>query len=139
MTLRRLACLLALAAAACGPRAPEPAETPATPAAPAQPAAPPALSLAPTDFEAMAGWAQADMTAALAAFRRSCATLAARDPNAPLAARAPQWGIVAEWLPMCAVAPAEGADAAAARAFFEGNFIPLRATAPDSDAGMLTG
>lgn len=129
-----------LIVAACGPRPPEPPEAPPVPAEPTAPAPAGPVSFAPTDFEAMPGWAEANVTAALSAFRRSCATIAARDPNAPLAPRAPQWGTVADWLPVCFAAPAEAADAAAARAFFEGHFIPLRAMGAEaSETGLLTG
>src|SRR5690606_14869991 len=135
MTFRRLApVLFALFAAACGPRLPAPEEAAPEAALPELPA----LILAATDFEALEGWAAADRTPALAALRRSCAALASRAPAAPRAPRAPQWGTAGEWQAVCAALPPENADAAAARAFFEGNFIPFRAEAEDAGTGLLT-
>lgn len=136
MSLRRFALLAVLLVASCGPRPPEPVEAPPEPSPPPPP---PELSLTPTDFEAMAGWAEADLTAALESFRRSCTSIASRDPDAPMAPRAPRWGTVGEWLPACAALPPAGAGADAAHAFFAGQFIPFRASAKDSDTGMLTG
>ncbi len=131
-----------LLAAACGPRPPAPE---AAPPEPARPPAPAELILSQTMFAALPGWNTADLRPALEAFRRSCALILARDPGAPMAARAPQWGVVSEWSPACGALPpvpsgedAE-ADADAARAFFAAHFTPLRAEAADSETGLLTG
>ncbi len=133
--MRRLALLAFLVIAACGPRPPEPEPAPPQP----EPAPPPqALTLVPADFADMAGWAEADLTAALASYRRSCAVWAGRDPGAPVAPRAPRWGAVGEWLQTCAALPPEGSGAQAARDFFTAYFTPFRASAPEADTGLLT-
>ena len=74
----------------------------------------PTMSVAATalDFADLEGWAADDHSAALAAFRRSCA--AARGPN---------------WAPLCGFAEAvDGKDAA--RAFFEMFFRPVEIGSP---------
>ncbi len=63
-----------------------------------------------TDFAALAGWAEDDHAAALAAFRATCDLIdAAR----------------ADWRPVCALAREAGATAGGARAFFERLFRPV--------------
>lgn len=88
---------------------------------------------APAAFADLPGWAADDHAAALDAFRKSCPRLT-KDGAGAL-------GGAAEWRAVCAAA--EGVDAtspAAARAFFERNFRPVRVTGADGGAdGLITG
>lgn len=85
----------------------------------------PALSAHPVKWSRLAGWAEDDHAAALAAFRISCAAPATRNVEALAdALRA-----------SCARVPADNADA---RAFFEREFVPYRLGAKRKP-GKLTG
>ncbi|NWG53397.1 MAG: MltA domain-containing protein [Hydrogenophilaceae bacterium] len=69
----------------------------------------------------MPGWREADFGPALAAFRRQCARLEARTPDAALSGEARYGGTVGQWLPACA--RAELVAAGGERAFFESHFV----------------
>jgi membrane-bound lytic murein transglycosylase A len=105
-----------------------------------EPEPPPAVAYRPVAFAQLAGWAEDDPRAALAAFGRSCARLATRDPGAAMA-EDPALGQAAAWQAACAAAvdqPAPG-DAAAARAFFEAWFQPFQILAAGEPEGLFTG
>jgi len=84
----------------------------------------PVLTVA--QFSDLPGWRDADLDPALAAFRRSCAVLAAKPPAEVIADYA---GTAADWQAVCAK------DASDARAFFEKNFTPYAL----SGEGLFTG
>lgn len=86
-----------------------------------------ATPLTPLRFEVLAGWADDDHAAALAAFRLGCAT-GTPPKNNPIEPRV--------WAELCRKADAvpDGARNAA-RKFFEAEFIPLRIESP----GFVTG
>lgn len=83
---------------------------------------PATFSLTPARFSDVPGWANADLTPALGAFRRQCANWRVRGPEAAVGSGARYGGRVADWLPACGASDsvAPGGE----RAFFEANFIP---------------
>jgi peptidoglycan lytic transglycosylase A len=107
-------------------------------AAAAQPAPEPFrlsdTALEPIAFADLDGWAADDHANAFAAFRTSCAPLARR---ARAADDRPLTTALGE---VCRRALAlDGADGAKARAFFEGNFRPLRISRLGDTQGFVTG
>ncbi len=96
-----------------------------------------AKALRIVSFSALPGWRQADARAALAAFQRSCVAMGRPDYYWRKARLGGGW---ADWRDVCARAlKLKGADALAARAFFERHFLavtPLRTRKP---AGLFTG
>jgi len=90
------------------------------------------LVLKAVSFDALPGWGETDARAALAAFRRSCATLAKEPPTHALGGEG-YAGSVADWTQACAGAPGADADANAARRYFETVFTPLQATDGQND------
>lgn len=106
----------------------------------------PEIAFEATSYAAMVGWSVDDQFAALEAFLRSCARIEALDPSAavnPKEAAGADFrneslsGRAGDWAPACRsarrlaeTAPADPADrSAAARAFFEQEFTPLRVLA----------
>jgi membrane-bound lytic murein transglycosylase A len=90
--------------------------------------------LEPLAFADLAGWAADDHAAAFAAFLVSCRPITRQAP--PAAETAP---VAAALVPVCRRALAEGQLApAAARAFFEANFRPLRISRLGDPQGFLT-
>jgi len=76
------------------------------------------LTLSRTSFADLPGWRNSDLRAALSAFNRSCAVLAARPPGTAMAYA----GTAADWRSPClAAANTAPRDA---RAFFERSFVP---------------
>ena len=105
--------------------------------APPGPTVPPRLDLQPTDFAALEGWGDDEQGAALAAFVRSCVSLAGAPDDRPVA---PLGGTVADWRGPCAAAGRVAAgDDSLARDFFEAWFTPLRASDQGEDRGLFTG
>lgn len=90
------------------------------------------LRLTPSAYADLPGWQQQDLGAALASFRRGCAALAAKPPQAAMGGKG-YAGTVADWLPAC------GAAAGNARNFFERNFTPYRLSAGTERQGLFTG
>lgn len=89
----------------------------------------------PIGFDALTGWNEDDQAAAFAAFRKSCHAIL----NATEALRAarPVYGALYK---VCQRAQVAGAlDTAAARAFFESNFKPMRVTPAGEPGGFFTG
>ena len=125
-----LALVLVLGLGACGAE-------PETSVLPSEPA----LRLQPIAFAEIEGWQQDDPSAALAAFRRSCARLASRPDAQPMAgdpAMAPLAGTLEAWRGACAAA-AGPASPDQARAFFEDWFQPYLMTDRDQPLGLFTG
>ena len=88
-------------------------------------------SLTPVRFETLAGWAEDNHAAALAAFRAGCATGDSTAPASDDVAEAQK--IRAELCRRASAIPDD--DRGAARAFFESRFVPMRVEA----AGFVTG
>ncbi len=88
----------------------------------------------PIGFDALTGWNEDDQAAAFGAFRKSCGAIL----NATEALRAarPVYGALYK---VCQRAPAGALDTAAARAFFESNFKPMRVTPAGEPGGFFTG
>lgn len=80
------------------------------------------FALSAARFSDIPGWAEADMAPALLAFRRSCEGRRLRAPDAALPGGGRYGGVVADWAPACAAAPAVAPGQE--RAFFESFFIP---------------
>jgi peptidoglycan lytic transglycosylase A len=107
----------------------------------------PRLTLAPARFEALSGWGEDRVSAALPALLRSCKKLLAKPENAPAItrtvttkAKTPDFGTIADWRPACAAAEAiPDGDEKAARQFFEANFAPFLAGNNGEAAGLFTG
>ncbi|NWG45646.1 MAG: murein transglycosylase A [Alphaproteobacteria bacterium] len=122
-----LVCLLALLLAGCalGPKEPDM----------------PRLTLTPLAFTDLPGWGEAPLAPALSAFRRSCASMAARPPESALGDPALPYGRIADWAPACAAATAlpDPSDEAVARAFFETLFAPWRLADGAERTGLFTG
>ncbi len=96
-----------------------------------------AVKFEPVTFEALGGWADDDHLEALAAFAKSCTSLAkaARSGSRPVGPSS------SELLETCTQAVAlirDGATEAAARSFFEARFTPHRVVHPAGN-GLLTG
>lgn len=109
-----------------------------TPAPQPQPESPKELVIfAPASFADLPGWADDELRAALAAFRRSCAVFAKSPPGAPVG---PQGigGSAAEWQQVCAEVPATD-DAAATRKFLEQEFTPYLVAGTKGSEGLFTG
>ncbi len=87
---------------------------------------------------ALAGWEDDDQSAALAAFRTSCARLV-RLPD-DRAMGDPAFGTAADWRPACEAALADASsDAGTARAFFQTWFRPASIRNNGDDVGLFTG
>lgn len=127
-----VACLAGCAAIQpAPPAAPPPAPAPA-------PVAPPRLRLDAVQFGELVAWPQSDPRSAVQAFVRSCAALATKSDDAPLGG-ANYAGTAGDWREVCRAAALVPLDeSAAARRFFESEFVPYR-VAPVSGAGLFTG
>lgn len=93
-------------------------------------------------FAELDGWLADDQSAALAAFRRSCARILRLDDDAPLdgkGADAAFYGRVGDWRPACAAAADVAAGADAARTYFERWFAPVRFGGENRPAPLFTG
>jgi membrane-bound lytic murein transglycosylase A len=103
--------------------------------------APAKLTLKPLRFDQLDGWNDDNFAAAVPAFLKSCAAITARRDGDPLDPRvkAGDFGTVGDWRGLCdAAAWLPGTDAAA-KAFFEGNFVPLLAGNNGHSDGLFTG
>jgi membrane-bound lytic murein transglycosylase A len=92
------------------------------------------LTLTRAEFRDLPGWAAADPSPALLAFRRSCQTLKAKPDREPMGSYG---GTLADWRTPCAAA--ESTLPAHARAFFERWFAPVAITAGRVKEGRFTG
>lgn len=100
------------------------------------------VSLAPSSFGQLGGWSGDNVAQALPAFAKSCARIKTQPPSAPLdpAAKGAHFGVVRDWLPLCAqAAELSPNDAAAARQFFESRFTPVLVASKGTSKGLFTG
>lgn len=101
------------------------------------------ISLAPGNFAQLPGWSNDDSAAALSAFVKSCDRLGKHGPDsAPLDASATgaNFGKIRDWRPLCHQAMTlRAGDDAAARRFFEANFVPALVASKGSSKGLFTG
>jgi membrane-bound lytic murein transglycosylase A len=101
------------------------------------------ISLAPGSYQQLAGWSNDDVAQALPAFVKSCDRITKQQSDsAPLdpSATDASFGTVRDWRSLCqrAAVLAPG-DAAAARRFFEGNFVPVLIASNGTSQGLFTG
>src|SRR5215471_12111316 len=100
------------------------------------------FNLRPTTFNQLSGWADDRISAAVPAFLASCARFVTRPAAAPLDATATSadFGRVGDWQALCKSAEAlPSGDDAAARRFFEADFVPLAVSDDGTAAGLFTG
>ena len=100
------------------------------------------FNLRPTTFNQLSGWADDRISAAVPAFLASCARFVTRPAAAPLDATAmsADFGRVGDWQALCKSAEAlPSGDDAAARRFFEADFVPLAVSDDGTAAGLFTG
>ncbi len=122
------ALLLAASLASCAGKPPAP---------PAPPPEPPArLVLAPSTFADIPGWGADRHGEALPALLRSCARLA-RLPDTQAIGNDALAGRVGDWRALCDAA--RTLPPAAARNFFEANFLPFALSNNDARDGLFTG
>jgi membrane-bound lytic murein transglycosylase A len=148
---RALALLAALThcVSGVGPRRPATVMPAAQASAPSHPVVPPPArpSVAPTAvptvpavdnaFGALPGWRADHLAEAVPAWRRTCERLLAM-PDATPVGRDARAGLAGDWKPACRELAALAADDAAARAYFERWFEPVR-VAGDETPGLFTG
>ncbi len=103
------------------------------------------VQIIPSSFAELPGWRDLDPSPALAAFARAC-TLRDGAPDAPanphealMRKDATLGGANADWRPACDAAARVPADAAAAHAFFEAQFTPVRLAARMAPGGAPGG
>ncbi len=97
------------------------------------------LILEPASSRDLPGWNDDDPTDALAAFRRSCATLL-RGDQSRLVGPDGRFGRRADWAPVCRAAETVAAgDAAGVRRFFADSFTVWRARDDQPDDDLFTG
>ncbi len=94
-----------------------------------------ALRLHRIAFADLPGWAEADHTAALAAFRRSCQVIEQKGLVKP----SRFGGRREDWLPACRAARKVPPGKRAARLFFEEHFLPVSPQPTRRPAGLFTG
>jgi len=118
------------------------AELPASPeveAAPEQPA----VLLEPVGFDALPGWSDDDVSAALPALLRSCGRLTAQPDERPLGPTVGPGalaGTVADWrAPCAALAKLPAGDDAAVRTLLEELFQPFAVSNAGDREGLFTG
>ncbi|WP_207455746.1 murein transglycosylase A [Azospirillum sp. SYSU D00513] len=100
---------------------------------------PEALTLAPVAFADLPGWNADRVAEAVPAFQRSCARFKAVPPDRPVGPGG-IGGRAADWQAVCArLAALPPGDEAAARAFFETEFIPYAAGNNGKREGLFTG
>ncbi len=117
------AAVVLLALAACAPRPPPP----------------PSLTLEPASFADLGGWSSDETAQALGPFVKSCAILEKLAPGAPVGPGGIA-GTAADWRAPCAAAVALGpVSDAAARKFFEAQFVPMRVGNNGANQGLFTG
>lgn len=100
------------------------------------------ISFTPADFSQLSGWSDDSIAQALPAFVRSCDQIKMRAPSTPLdpAATDGNFGMVRDWRPLCAqAATLTPGDNAAARRFFESNFLPVLVASKGNSRGLFTG
>jgi membrane-bound lytic murein transglycosylase A len=103
---------------------------------------PPRLTLERLTFDRLPGWRHDGVAAAVLPFLKSCARFLARPDTAPfdpLPSRV-DYGRVGDWRVACRAAlPLPVGDDAAARRFFEANFVPFAVADYGEPQGLFTG
>ncbi len=89
-------------------------------------------------FSDIDGWARDDQSAALAAFRRSCARIVSLPAAAPLDTKSGDtfYGRAGDWQPACHAAALVAPGANNARGFFQHWFVPVKYA---DEQGLFTG
>jgi membrane-bound lytic murein transglycosylase A len=102
---------------------------------------PPKLTLKPLGFDQLADWGADNIAAAVPAFRRSCAVITTHSDAEPFdpTGKSGDFGTVGDWRELCDAAAKLPGTAAATRAFFEANFVPLLAGNNGDIEGLFTG
>ncbi|HWD59698.1 MAG TPA: MltA domain-containing protein [Stellaceae bacterium] len=102
---------------------------------------PPKLTLKPLHYDALDGWMDDSIAAAVPAFVKSCAKVTARGDGEAFApvVKSGDFGTVGDWRPVCAAAAQLPASDVAARGFFEREFMPLLAGNRGNSDGLFTG
>ncbi|HUB84933.1 MAG TPA: MltA domain-containing protein, partial [Rhizomicrobium sp.] len=98
----------------------------------------PQLRLAPAAWSDLPGWKNSDPRAALSAFARSCAAFS-KKPDGATMGGAGYAGTVKDWRGLCAAVPSKVVSAAAARAFFEDETVPVAISSGGDAEGIFTG
>jgi membrane-bound lytic murein transglycosylase A len=109
---------------------------------PGQAAGAAAISLAPSSYRQLSGWSGDNVAQVLPAFVKSCDRLKQQPASAPLDATAAgaNFGTVRDWRPLCQqAAELAPANEAAARQFFEANFVPALVGSKGKNNGLFTG
>jgi membrane-bound lytic murein transglycosylase A len=102
----------------------------------------PRLTLVPAEYDALVGWQDDRVAAAIPAFLRSCKAILRKPDSEPLDPRTKNsdLGPVGEWRAACIDAAAVPAhDESAARQFFETTFVPFLAGNNGNSDGLFTG
>jgi membrane-bound lytic murein transglycosylase A len=101
------------------------------------------VTLAPGSYQQLPGWTGDAVAAAVPAFVKSCDRLAGQQPDsAPLdpTAKDADFGRLGDWRPLCRLAAnLPAGDEAAARHFFEANFVPALVGSKGASTGLFTG
>jgi membrane-bound lytic murein transglycosylase A len=100
------------------------------------------FTLAPVGFDHLSGWVDDRLSAAIGVFLKSCARFLTQPDTAPLAiaTKSADFGRIGDWRPLCVAAQALApGDDAAARRFFETNFVPMAVADYGTPGGLFTG
>ena len=89
-------------------------------------------------FAALPGWGDDTVAEVLPAWRRTCERLA-RAPESRPVGHDGAYGTVADWRATCAAIPSPDVDHAAAREYFERNFVPVAISDHGEASGLFTG
>ena len=141
--IARASALLPWLAMACATvPAARPARSHSTPLRAPTPAAPTPARVAPpapvSPFAALPGWGDDTVAEVLPAWRRTCDRLA-RAPESRPVGHDGAYGTVADWRATCAAIPSPDVDHAAAREYFERNFVPVAISDHGEASGLFTG
>jgi membrane-bound lytic murein transglycosylase A len=101
------------------------------------------INLVPSSYGQLDGWSGDKIADAVPAFVKSCERVTAQQAdNAPLdpLAKDADFGKLRDWRPLCKLAAnLPRGDEAAARQFFESNFMPVLVGSKGSNKGLFTG
>jgi membrane-bound lytic murein transglycosylase A len=100
------------------------------------------FTLTPVRYDRLSGWADDRLSATIPVFLKSCARFLPRADGLALDVRAmsADFGRVGDWRALCVAAQAlPPGDDAAARRFYEANFVPLQVADYGSIDGLFTG
>lgn len=115
--------------------APSSSSLPAVPSLPLPPVAEPDKS---NPFRSLPFWQSAEFAPALSAFRRTCQMWSKQDPSLQVHEKLPEYGRLWDWTSACQAAESTGGSEAAARQFFETEFVPMT-SASTTERGLITG